>query len=138
MTTSKSVFPKYVKPRFIFKLPYPPTINHYYGLTRTGQRFIGKKGTEFRKQVVELLREIPESSNTLGKDVRIQVWIEVFCPDRRKRDLDNIKKPLLDSLTHAGVWEDDCQVDDIRSVRCEVTKGGYVRVHVAILSDSQD
>lgn len=84
--------------------------------------------------MVEALREIPESSNTLDKDQRLQVWIEAYVPDRRKRDLDNIKKPLLDALTHAGVWNDDCQIDDVRSIRCPVTKGGYVRVHVGVLN----
>lgn len=54
-------------------------------------------------------------------------------PDRRIRDLDNIKKALLDSLTHAGVYKDDFQIDDLRVVRREVVKGGYVIVHVAEL-----
>lgn len=80
---------------------------------------------------MEALREIPESNQTLTG--RLQVWVEAWMPDRRKRDLDNIKKALLDSMTHAGVYEDDSQIDDLRSVRRDVVKGGYVIVHVCEL-----
>jgi crossover junction endodeoxyribonuclease RusA len=132
MTTSKSAsFPSRRKPTFILRLPYPPSINHYYGVTRSGKRFIGKEGQEYRRVVVEALREIPETNRTLTG--RLQVWVEAFMPDRRKRDLDNIKKALLDALTHAEVYGDDSQIDDLRSVRREVVKGGYVIVHVAEL-----
>lgn len=132
--TSDTPFPAYVIPSvFVLKLPYPPTINHYYLRTRTGQIFIGAKGKEFRKQVVEFLREIPDRQQTLGKEIRVQCWVEAHVPDKRRRDMDNIKKPLLDALTHAGVWEDDCQVDDCRVVRMPPTKGGFVRVHIGVL-----
>lgn len=131
--TSECPFPDYVNPAYILKLPYPPTINNYYGKTRTGQVFIVEAGRVFRTQVVEFLRSIPEGFGTLGKEKRLQVWTEAFVPDRRRRDMDNLKKPLLDALTHAGVWEDDCQIDDCRIVRMPgVHKGGYVRVHVGV------
>lgn len=131
---SKDPFLSRVRPTFVLKLPYPPTINHYYVNLRSGGKAIGTKGKLFRETVVESLRSIPETNRTLGKEDRIQVWIEVHVPDNRKRDLDNIKKPLLDALSHAGVWPDDCQVDDLRAVRCGVNKeGGFVRVHIGIL-----
>lgn len=38
------------------------------------------------------------------------VSAKFFVPDRRKRDLDNLFKALLDALTHAGVWKDDSLV----------------------------
>jgi crossover junction endodeoxyribonuclease RusA len=37
--------------------------------------------------------------------------MDAFPPDRRRRDLDNIQKPVLDALQHAGVYEDDSQID---------------------------
>lgn len=131
MTTSKRSFPSRKKPTYVLKLPWPPSINRYYGTTRSGQRFIGKAGQEFRATVIEALREIPETSEPLSD--RLQVWIEAYPPDRRKRDLDNLKKALLDALTHAGVYQDDCLIDDVRAVRREVEKPGHVIVHVAIL-----
>jgi crossover junction endodeoxyribonuclease RusA len=131
MTSKTSSFPPKRKPTFVLKLPYPPSINRYYGVTRTGRRYINKEGRVFRETVVEALRGIPETEKTL--ESKLQVWVEAFMPDRRIRDLDNIKKALLDSLTHAGVYKDDFQIDDLRVVRREVVKGGYVIVHVAEL-----
>ena len=125
MTTSKLVY--------TLRLPWPPSINSYYINTRGGQKFIGAKGKAFREIVVEALREIPESSGTLA--TRLHIVVECYVPDRRKRDLDNILKSLLDAMTHAGVYEDDCLIDDLRVVRCEKTKGGAVVVHVSTLED---
>ena len=59
----------------------------------------------------------------------VVVDIEAFMPDRRRRDLDNLLKGLLDSLTHAGVWEDDNQVVDLR-IRKAPTIGGMVKVQI--------
>jgi len=134
---SSKKFPQKGTPTFVLKLPWPPSINHYYGRTRTGQQFIGTKGKEFRKRVVEYLRFIPESDRSIDKEERVQVWVEAYPPDRRRRDLDNLKKALLDSLTHAKVWNDDCQVDDLRVIRKEVSKGGHVIVHVAVFSNGK-
>ncbi|MEY4713325.1 MAG: hypothetical protein RIS88_2775 [Pseudomonadota bacterium] len=38
-------------------------------------------------------------------------------PDRRRRDLDNTLKATQDAMTHAGIWDDDSQIDDLRIVR---------------------
>ncbi|MBG7476336.1 RusA family crossover junction endodeoxyribonuclease [Pseudomonas aeruginosa] len=54
--------------------------------------------------------------------------------DRRKRDLDNLLKGLLDSLTKAGAWDDDGLVDDLRIVRGEVKVGGEVLVTIEALA----
>jgi crossover junction endodeoxyribonuclease RusA len=39
------------------------------------------------------------------------IVINVYPPDARKRDLDNLLKCLLDSLQTAKVYEDDSQID---------------------------
>jgi len=102
-------------------LPYPPTINHYYG-QRGNHRFITKKGKDFRLAVQEVVAE--QSIKTMTK--RISIGICLYPPDKRRRDIDNPQKSLFDALTHAGVWEDDSQVDLLEVRRKEVVKGGYV------------
>lgn len=57
-------------------------------------------------------------------------------PDRRRRDLDNMPKALFDGLTHAGVWTDDSQIDDLRIVRSWAA-GGCVVVRIEALPDEQ-
>jgi len=59
---------------------------------------------------------------------RISASIQVFPPDRRRRDLDNILKPVLDLLVHAGIIIDDENIDRILVERGETTSGGEVVV----------
>lgn len=49
----------------------------------------------------------------------VSVEIDLYPPDRRRRDIDNPLKCLLDSMTHAGVYEDDSQIKDIELHMCE-------------------
>lgn len=42
----------------------------------------------------------------------LSVRIEVPVPDNRKRDTDNLPKAIFDSLTKAGFWVDDSQVEE--------------------------
>jgi len=129
MVTSK--FPDTITPCITLKLPWPPSVNNYYGRTRTGSVFIKKEGKVFRETVVAALAEFVRDREPLTQ--RLQVWIEAYPPDRRRRDLDNIRKALFDALTHARIYEDDCLIDDDRCVRGEVSKPGFVRVHIGIM-----
>ena len=88
--------------KYEFILPYPPTVNHYYRHTPQGTK-ISKTGRMFRLSVKKAV--ILTGSIKLFGGVKIHV--DLFCPDWRKRDIDNTLKALLDALTHAGVYEDD-------------------------------
>lgn len=110
------------------KLPYPPSINNYYGSLRGGGKYIKKEGKVFREVVVDSLRSYAYKKAPLTDKLR--VFIEVYPPDKRRRDLDNINKALLDALTHSKIYDDDWLIDDLRLVRGEPIKGGYVRVHI--------
>jgi crossover junction endodeoxyribonuclease RusA len=56
--------------------------------------------------------------------------MDAFPPDRRRRDLDNLAKPTLDALEHAGVYEDDSQIDLLIIRRQDVVRGGSLQVAV--------
>ena len=56
-------------------------------------------------------------------------------PDKRRRDLDNITKALLDALSHANMFEDDEQIDDLHLIRMGVEKPGRVEVTVEEIED---
>ncbi len=63
--------------------------------------------------------------------------MDVYPPDRRRRDLDNVLKALLDSLAHAKVYEDDSQIDVLVVDRKEVCGKGYVVVNVEELCETK-
>jgi crossover junction endodeoxyribonuclease RusA len=64
---------------------------------------------------------------------RLAVHITLFPPDRRKRDVDNILKALLDACEHAGCYESDSQIDELHIVRREVKKGGVCTILIHTL-----
>ena len=110
-------------------LPYPPSINHYWR-HQGGRHHISNEGKVFRANVMAEASQA--RSQRLGGPLsgRLAVSIEATMPDRRRRDLDNIVKPLLDALTHAGLWLDDDQIDALRIVRMGTEPPGAVVVRV--------
>lgn len=112
----------------VLYLPWPPTVNDYYKMTRMGQRYLDKGVRVFRQKVAE---SINEQCPGLKLDERLFVEVFLFPPDRRKRDMDNYHKGLLDALTEAGLWGDDSQIDQLFTYRGEVVKGGLVRIELS-------
>lgn len=106
-----------------FTLPYPPSINHYYSVYR-GRKILSAEGRAYKETVAKYLL-INKQQKLSG---RIGMCVHVFVPDLRRRDLDNLWKPLLDSLSAGRLYDDDSQIDDERMVRAGVAKGGYVKV----------
>ena len=109
-------------------LPWPPTVNTYWRSVN-GRVLISADGRRYRQAIAD--QAVLERWSTVGSD-RVRVVIEAWAPDKRRRDLDNVLKSLLDALTFAGVWEDDSQVDDLRIFRAPLV-GGMVKVNVEAL-----
>lgn len=107
-------------------LPLPPSVNCYYG-SRGNRRYIRKPGIKFRQQVAEIVAEA--GCKTL--EGRISLFVAVYPASNKVHDLDNRAKSLQDALTHAGVWFDDSQIDELHMVRREKVKGGQVKVVIA-------
>lgn len=107
------------------RLPFPPTINHYYGRDpRNGHPYLTKRAKQYRRQVALVMA----GESTFGK-ARLAVKVEAH-PPRQIGDLDNLLKPLLDALEHAGVFDNDKQVADLRIVRKHPVAAGAVEVQI--------
>jgi crossover junction endodeoxyribonuclease RusA len=96
----------------------PPSVNHYWGVNGK-QRFIGKEGKQFRLAVAEAVAEAG-----IKLEGRLAIHIALFPANRRRFDIDNRIKPLLDALQNAGCFEDDEQIDELHINRQEITPGG--------------
>ena len=112
----------------IVYLPWPPTVNNYYKTNRSGARFLDKSVRKYRAEVNEAIHE-QAAGITIDEPVYMEVHL--FPPDRRKRDLDNYMKGLLDSLMEAELIEDDSLIDQLCIYRGNIVKQGYVKVEIA-------
>ena len=112
-------------------LPYPPTANTLYATYR-GRRLLSKRGKDYVKLIAkEVLASRAKSFGTS----RLLVDVLVIPPDKRKRDLGNLDKVLMDSLQKAGLFEDDSQIDDLRFRRLPSEKPGRVEVTIEVIED---
>ena len=89
------------------ELPYPPSVNHYWRRVPGRKKpLISSEGRRFRAEVVAKISQL--KVRAIRGPVRVHI---LACrPDRRRRDIDNILKSLLDALDHAGAYEDDSQI----------------------------
>lgn len=110
----------------IVNLPWPPTVNHYYTVAR-GRKILSAKGRAYKTECCWLMaaERVPKLDS--GK---FSITIHAYPPDRRKRDLDNILKPVLDALGEYGAITDDSDVDWLKVMRQEARKGGVISVSV--------
>jgi len=107
------------------ELPFPPSVNHYY--RRVGPRtLISRDGRAYRQRVTSVLAALRV------RPVRgaIRMHIDVYPPDNRRRDLDNLQKSLWDALQKGGAYLDDSQVVKFTVERREVVSGGKVIVRI--------
>ena len=108
-------------------LPFPPSVNGYWR-NINGRTLISAKGRAYKKAVARLAQW-----NYAAKQLesRLEVLVILHPPDRRKRDIDNSMKALLDSMQAAGVYLDDSQIDRLAIERGEIKKGGAAIVTIS-------
>ncbi len=99
-------------------LPWPPSTNRLWRHWR-GRTLLSAEGRAYRAAVAKVCLE---SRCTRLGGVSVGLRIETWQPDRRRRDLDNLLKATLDALTHAGVYDDDSQIDDLRIRRAGIDR----------------
>ena len=115
-------------------LPWSPSVNHYWRNVG-GKVLVSAEGRKYQRKVSDLvsveryMRRVPLKPYT----GRLAVRIEAAPPDRRRRDIDNLNKCVLDSITKAGIWLDDSQVDELTILRLPPEKDGRLRVVITTL-----
>lgn len=111
------------------RLPFPPSMNSIWRAVPNRGMILSREGRKYREDALWVIgTQYGDRKPMTG---RLEVVIEVFVPDRRKRDLSNIPKAVEDAITKSGkIWLDDEQIDDLRVVRREVTRPAEVVVHI--------
>ena len=97
-----------------FRLPYPPSVNTIWRsivVNGSVRVLLSKEGRGYREAVKRAIHAAHYARASIAGPLEVRV--NVFPPDRRRRDVDNICKAVFDALTHAGVWNDDSQIMDL-------------------------
>lgn len=107
------------------KFPWPPTTNNHLMAVR-GRFILTDKARQWRRVVEQILLGVPQFG-----DSRVAVTMTFHCATRRRYDCSNLVKEIEDSLTRAGAWEDDSQVDELHIYRGNVAPhDGHVIVKI--------
>lgn len=125
------------------ELPWPPSVNHYkivgkIGITKKGKiyqkRINSPKTNLFYLEVWAMIksRMSKEGFNSFDSEtISLQVYIDLYPPDNRRRDIDNSIKVLLDSLVRGGLIQDDSQISRLNVQRMGIIPDGKVLVKVS-------
>ncbi|MEO0496837.1 MAG: RusA family crossover junction endodeoxyribonuclease [Pseudomonadota bacterium] len=109
----------------VLDLPYPPSANRIWRISGKRQY----KSQKYQLWEADCLAAAVDQgaypAHTWGGPYMLT--IEAFRPDRRKRDLDNIIKPIGDQLQRLGIVADDCNAMIITAL-WSAEKGDGVRV----------
>ena len=132
-----------------FNLPYPPSVNQIHTVAR-GRIVLSSVARRYYKNVKNVLREsglLPSPFN--GE--RLSVIVLTHQPDKRRRDIQNLPKILLDSITkkhekkilrdalsETGIWNDDEQIDDFRIIRGDLSRNdAYVEIKIKVFNNDE-
>jgi len=109
-------------------LPWPPSVNRIWRCVG-GRVLLSADGRAYRQAVAVAVLEQHGAGDPLTG--RLSMVIEAYPPDRRRRDLDNLLKAILDSLEHTGsVYKNDSQIDHLSIRRMSVEKPGRAEVSI--------
>lgn len=96
-----------------------------------GRIYIAKPGVEYREAVRDIVYEQNLERQMTG---RLSLRAELHAPDKRKRDIDNVLKAMLDAVQKSDLIDDDNQFDELIVQRGIVSPGdGWVELTVTEL-----
>ena len=91
---------------------------------------MSRGGRDYKKKVQGKLQQLIYTGklSSFG-DQKLSVSIKAHPPDKRKRDLDNILKPLLDAC-QGWLFDDDSQIEELTVKRMALKKHGFIIIEI--------
>ena len=121
---------------FAATIPGPP-VSWSRARSRNGQHFTSARSRDYREHVQYHVG--PVIPRGWPVDARYAVVVHVYQPTRRRCDVDNFGKAILDALNpgkgpgaFSGVWGDDAQVDRLEIERHYDRDNPRVTVGIAV------
>lgn len=101
----------------------PPSVNNYWLDSGKGRKRLSKRALHFKAVMERFI-------NPLGFGGKVSVNVQFAPPDAKVRDIDNIVKPIFDSLSKCGLILDDRQVEKLVVDRLPIQKNGLLKIYV--------
>jgi crossover junction endodeoxyribonuclease RusA len=124
------------------ELPWPQSVNHF---KKVGRIVRTKKGKLYQKRInsdatkqfyrdvwvkICALKATTANWRPIESTIALEVSISLYPPDKRRRDIDNPVKLILDSLQRGGLIEDDYAIARLLIERCNILPEGKVIVRI--------
>ena len=101
----------------------PPSVNNYWLDSGKARKRLSKRAKHFTAVMKRFI-------SPCRYDGKVSVNVQFAPPDAKVRDIDNIVKPIFDSLSKCGLILDDRQVDKLVVERLPVHKNGKLIISV--------
>lgn len=119
-------------------IPWPPSVNNYRAIYNN-RLITSSAGRRYKSFVTKIAAK--SNWQSFG-NARLSVELILFPPDRRRWDLDNRVKPVLDVLQEVGIYNNDNQIDELIVKRTDSSNKlshparVQVRIHRLELNDA--
>lgn len=109
------------------ELPYPPSVNNYWGWnSKNSKVFLKNKARTYKEMVYFKVKS--EKINSISG--LICVNLKIIPPDKRIRDIDNGLKAIFDSLQYAGIYKNDNSIKYTNISFLDPSAHGLVKVYL--------
>ena len=93
----------------------PPSVNAMYRTGKGSKRYKKPEVSEWQDEIAALMRRAWDNPRPYTGEVELHILFMVS--NKRRWDVDNRLKALLDCLAHGGVIKDDTQISGILAQR---------------------
>ena len=116
----------FVAPKISFEIQIRPLSYYAYLKQNKYRKYITKKGREYKEILENHFKEYMENIEII--DENCKVYVELYFDNKRRVDVDNFCKPILDCMSEI-VYTDDCLVTDLHIKKFYDTNA-HIIIHI--------
>ena len=107
----------------------PPSVNHLYKFANK-RAYINAEARTWQRYAANAIK-LQRDKNKTPSGAPVSVFIRFISPNKRRWDIDNRLKSLLDCLAKAEIIFDDCQIHSLE-MRRENIKGAQAMTYIEV------